>query len=350
MKSSTVYETLVLLALTAVPLTTHAGLTIRYSAAEGIGAEVGVMRRDPSDIIKVGNTYYVWYTKGHQSDGYNATVWYATSPDGRAWTEKGEALARGPQGSWDEQSVFTPNILVAEGKYWLFYTAAPKPFTNIGNKVTKTAIGVAVADTPDGPWRKLDANPVLQTSEDPNRFDSVRVDDACLIVREGKYWLYYKGRQWNNTPANTEMGVAIAAEPGGPYIKHVGNPVIGGGHEVLVWPFGTGVMALVNIGPQGIARTLQHASDGLTFSKRQDLQTVPSAPGAYRSEAFTDSGKGGLPEWGIHIGSKKGFLPFLERFDLSWDPVLRSPGKPGSAGSPHAVPMASHLRHPQVPR
>jgi hypothetical protein len=70
-------------------------LQATYSAATGIGAEAGVMRRDPSDIIKVGDLYYVWYSKGSIAPGYDATVWYATSPDGHQWTEKGMALASG---------------------------------------------------------------------------------------------------------------------------------------------------------------------------------------------------------------------------------------------------------------
>ena len=37
---------------------------VTYSEAQGIGVEKDVMRRDPSDIIKVDSTYYVWYTKG----------------------------------------------------------------------------------------------------------------------------------------------------------------------------------------------------------------------------------------------------------------------------------------------
>lgn len=291
---------------------------IRFSPAIGIGPEKGIMRRDPSDIIRVGDLYYVWYTKGRVAHGYDATVWYATSPNGHKWTERGEALARGPKGSWDEQSVFTPNILVAEGKYWLFYTAVPKPFFNRGNKVTKTAIGVAVASSPNGPWQKLKTNPILKPSDDPNEFDSMRVDDACLIVREGRYWLYYKGRQWDNTPGNTKMGVAIADKPDGPYVKHERNPVVPGGHEVLVWPLGTGVMAMINIGLAGIRRTLQYAPDGLAFSKYRDLPTVPNGPGAYRPEAFADSGTGEMIEWGVHIGHKKGFLPFIERFDCRW--------------------------------
>lgn len=33
-------------------------------------------------------------------------------------------MARGPEGSFDTRSVFTTDILVANGKYYLFYQAA----------------------------------------------------------------------------------------------------------------------------------------------------------------------------------------------------------------------------------
>ncbi|MDC2888820.1 hypothetical protein [Psychrosphaera algicola] len=70
-------------------------VTVTHSALTGIGVEAGVMRRDPSDVIKVDNIYYVWYSKGKISTGYDATVWYATSADGHNWVEQGEALAKG---------------------------------------------------------------------------------------------------------------------------------------------------------------------------------------------------------------------------------------------------------------
>ncbi|MEI6915721.1 MAG: xylosidase, partial [Armatimonadota bacterium] len=90
-----------------------------------------------------------------------------------------------------------------------------------------------------------------------------------------------------------------------------------GGHEVLVWPYGKGVVSMTSIGPEGIRHTLQYAPDGLTFSKMANLESVPLAPGAYRPEAFTDSGKGEMIQWGVHIGSQKP-LPWIERFDCHW--------------------------------
>lgn len=308
------------------PQTKDAPLTkfeATFSEAKGIGAEEGVMRRDPSDVIKVGDQFYVWYTKGAESGGYNGTVWYATSPDGHNWIEQGEAVARGEKGSWDGQSAFTPNILVAEGRYWLFYTGVS--FYPKKKKGPDSKIGIAVSDSPDGPWEKLGTNPVLTNSKDKDQFDSHLVDDACLIVRDGKYWFYYKGRQLGKKPRFTQMGLAIADKPEGPYVKVESNPVIPGNHEVLVWPQGTGVAAMIGTtGPKAIARSLMYSEDGLTFTKTHDVTDSPHAPGAYRSEAFTDSGNGERIKWGVHIGRKgkgkgkgKGkSLPFIERFDL----------------------------------
>lgn len=286
-----------------------------YSALQGIGAEQGVMRRDPSDIIKVGDLYYVWYSKGKISPGYDATVWYATSPDGRKWTEKGLALAKGKPGTWEGASVFTPNILVANGRYWLFYTGTSRTFGKRFNPDSK--IGIAVSDSPDGPWKRLASNPALKNSENREDFDSHLVDDACLIVRDGKYWLYYKGRQLGKGPGQTKMGVAIAEKPEGPYVKYKQNPVIPGNHEVTVWPQGVGVAAMIGTtGPKNITRSILYAKDGLNFSKTHEVINVPRAAGAYRPEAFTDNNEGKQFKWGVHIGKKKGFLPFIERFDL----------------------------------
>jgi hypothetical protein len=291
-----------------------------YSPAPGIGPQEGVMRRDPSDVIQADGVYHIWYSKGKFPHGYDASIWYATSPDGHAWTEQGEALPRGEAGAWDEQSVFTPNILVAEGKYWLFYTAVPKPFVASGPGLTRTAIGVASADSPSGPWRRFDGNPVLRPRGDESHFDGVRVDDACLIVRDGRYLLYYKGRQGiKTTPHETQMGLAIATRPQGPYTRVQEGPVLRGGHEVLVWPHGPGVAALVSAhGPEEISRRIHYAADGIHFAPTHRILPTPSGAGAFRPDAFTNSGQGRPIEWGIHIRHQAGALPSLERFDLRW--------------------------------
>ena len=65
-----------------------------------------------------------------------------------------------------------------------------------------------------------------------------------------------------------------------------------------------------------ITQSIQYAEDGLHFSKTHSVIDVPHAAGAYRPEAFTDSGTGKRIHWGVHIGKQGGSLPFIERFDL----------------------------------
>jgi hypothetical protein len=293
-------------------------VTAIYSLVEGVGTEAGVVRGDPSDIIKVGSLYYVWYNKIIKNTNTGLAVWYATSPDGYMWTEKGNAIAKGEEGSWDDDGVFTSGILVANNTYYLFYSGINNPYRDPDLERSKTRIGIATSDSPNGPWTKLSSNPILIPSNDTTQFDSHRVDDSSVLVRDGKYWLYYKGRQWGKKPTETKMGLAIADKPEGPYIKYENNPVVGGGHEVLVWPQGEGVATIIGKeGPSNINRSIMYAKDGLNFTKTHNFtnKDVPHAPGAYRPDAFTDDGNGQMIEWGLQRRTENGVL-FLGRFDL----------------------------------
>lgn len=290
---------------------------VTYSKLTGIGEEKGITRRDPSDVIKVNDLYYVWYSKGPLKTGYDATVWYATSPDGNSWTEQGMALAKGKTGTWEAGSVFTPNIMVAQGKYWLFYTGTSKKYGKGFNPDSK--IGVAVSDTPSGPWKRLPTNPILASSKNAEDFDSHLIDDACLIVRNNKYWLYYKGRKLGESPHYTKMGVAVAENPEGPYIKYQGNPVVKGNHAVLVWPEKKGVSAMIGVtGPPELVRSVLYSEDGYHFKKTHNVKDGPDAGGAYRSNHFLDNGNASRINWGVEIESTETSLPFLHRYDVNW--------------------------------
>ena len=154
---------------------------------------------------------------------------------------------------------------------------------------------------------------MLSTRDDPDLFDSHRVDDACLVKRDGSYWLYFKGRRLGGTPGQTMMGVAFADVPEGPFRRYEGNPVIDSGHEVCVWPHGTGVAALMApAGPEG--STLQYSRDGLHFERVQSIDP-PSAPGPYREDRW-EEGVGPGIQWGLCQDVRtRGKWPFLLRFD-----------------------------------
>lgn len=291
-------------------------ITATYSPIQEFAPDETVKRGDPSDIIKVGSLYYVWYWKVGRNVRWG--TWYATSPDGYTWTEKGEAVGPGKEGSWDDKGCFTPGILVANNKYYLLYTGVNNPYRDPDLERSKTRIGIAIADYPDGPWTKLSTNPIMVPDKDTTQFDSHRMDDSSIIIRNGKYWLYYKGRQWGKSPRETKMGVAISDKPEGPYVKYENNPVVRGGHEVLVWPQGKGVAAMIGKeGPENVRKSIMYAEDGLNFTKTHNFTNshVPYGPGAYRPEAFTESGNGKIIEWGLHRKRTNG-LEHLERFDL----------------------------------
>lgn len=303
--------------------------TVRFSFQEvsGVGHEKGVCRRDPSDVIRVGDTWYVWYTRVAADaplypSGYFGTIWYATSTDaGRTWIEQGLAVGKGREDAFDAHAVFTPNIFAQDGRFYLYYTAVATGFRNTRySKMGMTRIGVATASSPAGPWTKPAGNVVIEPSPDHAAFDSYRVDDACLLLRDGRVWLYYKGRQWERTPGETKMGVAAADHPLGPFTKlNQGRFVQDSGHEVLVWPFQRGVRSLASdTGPRG--RSLFYAADGLSFRvTHSGLQGLPKAPGSYREDL---SGTPGYHEgitWGISM--IHGPDPYLVRFTIPAGPM-----------------------------
>lgn len=148
----------------------------RYMPVEGLGYEKGITRRDPSCIIQVEGTYYVWYTRTHPPSapvGHEhatdtlpavpwdlADVWYATSDDGYQWVEQGPAVERGEKGTYDERSIFTPDVLAHDGRYYLVYQVTTSP----SYRCTPESIAIAWADSPDGPWTKSDA-PIVEPDE-----------------------------------------------------------------------------------------------------------------------------------------------------------------------------------------
>ncbi|WP_165731302.1 family 43 glycosylhydrolase [Polaribacter sp. 20A6] len=294
-----------------------------YQEITGIGKDSLYNRRDNSDVVKVGDTYYVWYSKmvSPTISGYWATIWYATSKDkGYTWQEQGMALDIGKEGGFDDHSVFTPNILEYHGKYYMYYTGVkPTPGNKKGefennSKNDITAIGLAVSNTPDGPFVRVKNNPVLTISDVAEDFDSYRIDDASLLVKEDKIWLYYKGRSivhGNKGAHFTQMSVAIADSPEGPYVKQT-KPLLDKSHEVLVWKTKEGISSLASINHR-----ISTASDGLNFKPHyQNLKKVPKAPGLFRSSLSDTNSFDELPNWGIAMIQKKG-VAYLLRFEIT---------------------------------
>jgi len=132
----------------------------------------GIGRRDPSDVIKVGGNYYVYYTKVLKGaplypSGYHGSVWAAVSEDaGKSWRELGEAIPTGSAGSFDSTSTFTPNILKWKERFYLYYTAGGD---NFSNKLPRAEKMCRAAFT-DDPKTQRDASPTLAKIKNPPDF------------------------------------------------------------------------------------------------------------------------------------------------------------------------------------
>lgn len=290
--------------------------------------EKGIVRRDPSAMIRENGKYYVWYSKstgptqGFGGDIENdkvfpwdrCDIWYATSEDGITWKEEGLAVARGKKGEYDDRSVFTVEIMKYEGTYYLCYQTVKSPY----NVRVKNEVGLAWSDLPDGPWTKS-REPILRPAdngvwkgEEQNRFlvekkgdfDSHKVHDPCILPYNGKFYLYYKGEQMGEEVTfggrQIRHGVAIADDPKGPYVKSPFNPISNSGHEICVWQYNGGIASLITTdGPE--KNTIQWSQDGINFEIMSVIKDAPHAIGLNRS-ADNEEEPTEILRWGLsHI-------------------------------------------------
>lgn len=296
-----------------------------YDLKGDLAYEEGIVRRDPSALLKHDGKYYVWYTRSvGPTDGFagdiekdkvfpwdRCDIWYATSKDGITWKEEGPAVLRGEKGTYDDRSVFTVEIFQDGDMYYLCY----QTIGGLYNVRVKNEVGLAWSNSPDGPWEKS-AEPILKPAdngvwkgeaqdrfavEKKGDFDSHKVHDPCVIPYNGKFYLYYKGEQMGEAITfggrQIRHGVAIADNPKGPYVKSPYNPVSNSGHEICVWPYKGGIAALITTdGPE--KNTVQWSPDGINFDIKSVIKGAPHAIGLNR-ELQSEEDPISVLQWGL---------------------------------------------------
>lgn len=128
---------------------------------------------------------------------------------------------------WDGDVTHNPNILRhPDGKFYLFYMGNHGDGKDYPTHRNHQRVGVAVADSPAGPWRRFD-RPIVDVSADPAAFDSLCVTNPAAAVRpDGGILLIYKAVQivaGKPMGGNVRYGAALAARPEGPYLKTPGR-------------------------------------------------------------------------------------------------------------------------------
>lgn len=126
--------------------------------------------------------------------------------------------------AWDGVTIHNPTVHAVGDRYVMFY---------VGNRLTydqtlveATKIGMAFADSPDGPWRRHSDNPVLERGE-PGAWDDGGLDNPAFLAHpDGRSLLYYRTWKSEDDVRNDVLGLAIADDVEGPYEKYEGNPVV----------------------------------------------------------------------------------------------------------------------------
>lgn len=169
------------------------------------------------DILFWQGKYYLYYqafmeASGLKGDHCPVTMSWSDSPDG-PWQSCGELVVpNGEPGSWDQFSIHDPYLLVYNNKIHLYYKAAygDRPEYLVGN-------GLAIADSPEGPFEKHPLNPLLNSGHETCYFP-FKQGIAALAIRNGNE---------NNTIQYAEDGVnfelasvtSLMPVAAGPYVE-----------------------------------------------------------------------------------------------------------------------------------
>jgi predicted GH43/DUF377 family glycosyl hydrolase len=160
----------------------------------------------PSVVVE-GNTYHMWYS------GYDESlieIGYATSSDGINWTkyENNPVLEVGPEGSWDENWVYWPSVIVIDSIFHMWYAS-----------VDDDKIGYATS--PDGiKWTKHPSNPVLDKGP-AGTWEDLFVSGPNVLFHDDTFHMwYYGGRDMDI------RRIGYATSPDGlTWIKYENNPI-----------------------------------------------------------------------------------------------------------------------------
>jgi hypothetical protein len=172
------------------------------------------------DVLPWRGRYYLFvqvYNDLIREDSCPVGVAVSDSPLGPFQLLERELVPLGPEGSWDARSIHDPYPLAFNGKVYLYYKGQPAN----GNdpEIISRAQGVAIADSPEGPFTKHAANPVLNSGHETMLWP-YREGIAALLIRDGNEANTIQFAA-DGLSFDLKAIVDIAPHAGGPYIPDV---------------------------------------------------------------------------------------------------------------------------------
>ena len=195
----------------------------------------GSMTRSDKD-----KKYHLFYSRWNRKYAFNSWVTHSEIAHAVADSADGpfefKDVALPPRGAeyWDGMVTHNPNICHFGDKYYLYYmgnhgdgkASAKLNWTHRNNQ----RIGVAVADNPNGPWKRFDA-PVIGVSPDSTAYDALMTSNPTVTkMPDGRYLAIYKavGKKRPMPFGGPVVHLtAIADSPTGPFVKQ-NKPIFSG--------------------------------------------------------------------------------------------------------------------------
>lgn len=169
--------------------------------------------------------YHLFYCRWPASEGYEGWVTHSeiaravgTSLDEDFTFESTVFDRSNSKERWDSHCFHNVTVRQFGDKYYLYYMGNTGDGTWWGHR-NRQRIGVAVADSPAGPWKRLD-HPVLDVS--PDSWDGLMVSNPTVTdTVDGRYVMIYKGVSTAEDIAGGRVlhGIAWADSPLGPFVK-----------------------------------------------------------------------------------------------------------------------------------
>ncbi|TLS42574.1 1,4-beta-xylanase [Streptomyces montanus] len=143
---------------------------------------------DP-DVKYMDGRYWIYPTTDG-FPGWSGTKFKAfSSKDLVHWKDHGEILDLGPDVSWADKNAWAPAIAERDGKYYFYFCAEQQ-------------IGVAVADSPAGPFKDALGKPLVAKG---GQLQGQMIDPSVFTDDDGKSYLYWGNGHGYVVPLNDDM-------------------------------------------------------------------------------------------------------------------------------------------------
>jgi beta-xylosidase len=130
-------------------------LTAPWAPRTNKGPAIPGLFADPH-LTSFNGRYYLYPTTDGYA-GWSGTYYKAfSSPDLVNWTDHGVILDHGPDVTWADTSAWAPAVAAKNGRYYLYFSGG------LASGDTSKHIGVAVADSPTGPFRDALGRPLIR--------------------------------------------------------------------------------------------------------------------------------------------------------------------------------------------